>query len=60
MLNKSKMTEVDKHKFIINIRKVAKKFAKINKYIEEGKEIPKELTKNFITFELVDDPYKDL
>jgi len=32
----------------------------INSHIESGKEIPKELSENFITFDLTDDPYKDI
>lgn len=54
------MEKKDKIKFIKNIQKISRKFAKINKYIEEGKEVPAELTKNFMVFELVDEPYKDI
>jgi len=36
------------------------KHALINKLIEEGKEIPKELIKNFVSFPLSEDPYSDI
>lgn len=38
---------------------VGRKFALINKYIENGEEIPSELTKNFVTFPLSDEPFTD-
>lgn len=44
----------------VGIKKVAEKFATINKYIESGQEIPKELSKNFVSFPLSDDPYKGI
>lgn len=47
----------------INIKalnELRERHAKIDKYIEEGKEVPPELTKSFVAFPLVDDPYKDL
>ena len=47
----------DKDKFIANMKKIAEKFDLINSYIERGEPIPEELTKNFITFPLLDDPY---
>jgi hypothetical protein len=39
---------------------VYEKFELINGYIERGEEVPKELTKDFITFPLVDDPYSSI
>ena len=39
---------------------IGEKFAKINKHIEAGEEVPFELSKNFIVFPLVEDPYKDI
>lgn len=39
---------------------IALKFDEINRCIELGIEVPEELTKNFITFPLVDDPYSEL
>lgn len=42
------------------IKAIAEKFDIINKYIEDGKPIPNEYTKNFVTFPLSDDPYKDI
>ena len=38
---------------------VGQKFAVINKYIENGMEVPYELTKNFVTFPLSDEPFSD-
>lgn len=54
------MNKNDKKKFINGIQKIANKHAKINKCIQEGKPIPKNLSKNFITFPLTDNPYEDL
>jgi len=42
------------------LRSVATKFSEINKYIESGKEIPAELSKNFVSFPLSDDPYSEI
>lgn len=42
------------------IEAIGNKFALINSYIEAGNEIPTELTKNFITCPLVEDPYSSL
>ena len=39
---------------------IGHKFEKINKYIQAGEEIPLELTKNFGTFPLSDDPYSGI
>lgn len=39
---------------------IRKKFTIIGGYIERGEEIPNELSKNFITCPLTDDPYIDL
>jgi hypothetical protein len=38
---------------------VGQKFATINKYLENGMEVPSELTKNFVTFPLSDEPFND-
>jgi len=38
------------------LREVAEKHRKINQYIREGKEIPDELTTNFVTFPLRNNP----
>lgn len=37
---------------------LSEKFDQINSFIAAGKEIPKELTKNFVTFPLSDDPIR--
>jgi hypothetical protein len=37
---------------------LSEKFDQINSFIAAGKEIPKELTKNFVTFPLSDNPFK--
>lgn len=42
------------------LKNVADKFALIDSYIEKGEEIPQELTENFITFPLSDDPYSGI
>lgn len=42
------------------LRSVALKFDEINRCIELGIEVPEELTKNFITFPLTDDPYSEI
>lgn len=55
-----KLKEKEKGINVNAIESVAKKFAEINRYIESGEEVPSELTKNFITFDLSDDPYKDI
>jgi len=39
------------------VEAIGEKFARINKYIQAGEEIPAELTKNFVTVPLSDDPY---
>lgn len=39
---------------------LASKYQRINHYIEQGKAIPEALSKNFVTFPLVDNPYEDL
>ncbi len=55
----SKMSLSDGHSRInINaVEAIGEKFATINKYIQAGEEIPAELTKNFVTVPLSDDPY---
>lgn len=42
------------------VRSIAEKFSEINKYIESGKVIPAELSKNFVSCNLSDDPYSEL
>ena len=44
---------------IQTIEAVGQKFAIINKHIENGTEVPSELTKNFVTFPLSDKPLTD-
>ncbi len=39
---------------------IGKKQALINEYIEAGQEIPKELSKNFVSHPLSDDPYSSI
>jgi hypothetical protein len=39
------------------VEAIGEKFARINKYLQAGEEIPDELTKNFVTVPLSDDPY---
>ncbi len=41
-------------------KKQVEKMKLIDSYIEAGKEIPAELSKNFVTFPLTDDPYSKL
>lgn len=38
---------------------IGHKFAIINNHIENGREVPSELTTNFVTFPLSDDPFID-
>jgi hypothetical protein len=45
---------------VVAVEAIGKKFELINYYIENGKEIPAELTKNFVTCPLSDDPYSTL
>jgi hypothetical protein len=40
--------------------KLFAKFEKINSFIESGQDIPKELSKNFISFPLSDTPLFDI
>jgi hypothetical protein len=42
------------------LKAIADKFSKINAYIESGQPIPQELSKNFVSFPLSDDPYSEL
>ena len=37
---------------------IAQKFAEINKLIEQGKPIPPELSKNFVTFDIPNNPFE--
>jgi hypothetical protein len=56
----SKMSSSYKRHSRINVNAVegiGEKFAVINKYLQAGEEIPAELTKNFVTFPLSDEPY---
>jgi hypothetical protein len=39
---------------------LASKYRRINRLIEQGKEIPESLSKNFVTFPLTDNPYDDI
>jgi hypothetical protein len=39
---------------------LSKKFEKINRLIEQGREVPESLSKSFITFPLTDDPYSEV
>lgn len=51
----------DEHEWTkIKMSFLSKKFEKINRLIEQGKEIPESLSKKFITFPLVDDPYCEI
>lgn len=55
----SKVTSLEKHPRvnIDAVEAIGEKFARINKYIQAGKEIPTELIENFVTVPLSDDPY---
>lgn len=37
---------------------IAAKFAAIDAYIGAGEPVPDDLSENFVSFDLVDDPYK--
>lgn len=39
------------------VEAIGEKFAIINQYVQAGEEIPAELTQNFVTVPLSDDPY---
>lgn len=39
---------------------LSKKIEKINRLIEQGREVPESLSKSFITFPLTDDPYSEV
>ncbi len=45
---------------VVALQVVANKFALINNHIEKGEEISQELTKNFVSFPLSDDPYSEI
>ena len=49
-----KSINIDKLKYLFD------KFSNINRYIESGEEVPSELSKNFISFDLSDNPYEGL
>jgi hypothetical protein len=42
------------------LKAVADDFSKINSSIESGNEVPPELTKNFVSIPLSDDPYSGI
>jgi len=46
--------------FKLKLQFIGKKFEKINRLIEQGKPIPDCLSGTFVTFPLIDDPYKTL
>jgi hypothetical protein len=48
--------ELNKRKFTKGLEEVGDKFFEINKYIESGQEVPHDLSKNFISINLVDNP----
>ena len=51
----------EKKKINVNaLKAISEKFELINKYIQAGEEIPKELTKNFIHITLSDNPYIEI
>lgn len=43
---------------VVAFEELSRKFDQINSLVVSGKEIPKELTKNFVTFPLSDDPFQ--
>jgi hypothetical protein len=42
------------------LKAIADKFSKINFFIESGRPIPSELSKNFVSHSLSNDPYSEL
>jgi hypothetical protein len=45
---------------IDGLKSISDKFSKINQMIESGKEIPSELSKNFITVDLSNNPHDSI